>query len=61
MTCSARSFSSARRSSMRRRSSAGLAPRRRVPAIGRVSTRSPCTVTSGSGLEPQRAKSSKAM
>ena len=39
----------------------GVAPRRRVPAIGRVSTWSPCTVMSGSGLEPQRAKSSKAM
>ena len=48
MTCSARSFSSASRSSAIALSSSTVAPRGRVPAIGRVETSRPDTVTSGS-------------
>jgi hypothetical protein len=59
ITCSARSFSSARRSEASARSSSTVAPRGRVPAIGRVETRRPETVSSGSGEAPTTWKSSK--
>ena len=55
MTCSARSFGSARSSASRRASSSGVAPRGRVPAMGRTVTRapgSPSTRTSTSGEAP---------
>ena len=42
-----------------RASSSAVAPRGRVPAIGRVETRRPETVSSGSGLAPATWKSSK--
>ncbi len=59
ITCSARSFGSASSSSAIRRSSSAVAPRGRVPAIGRVDTRLPATVISGSGLAPAISKSPK--
>ncbi len=59
MTCSARSFSSARSPAASAVSSAGVAPRRRVPAMGRVDTSRPVTVSSGSGLAPATWKSRK--
>ena len=49
ITCSARSFSSASSSSAIALSSSTVAPRGRVPAIGRVDTLRPETVSSGSG------------
>ena len=52
ITCSARSFSLRFSSSARRMSSSSFRPRRRVPAIGCVSTREPSTRTSISGDEP---------
>ena len=57
--CSARSFSSASSSASSRASSAAVAPRGRVPAIGRVVTSRPVTVISGSGLAPATWKSPK--
>ena len=59
ITCSARSFSSASRSSAIALSSSSVAPRGRVPAIGRVETSRPETVISGSGEAPTSWKSSK--
>ena len=59
MTCSARSFSSASRSSAIAASASGEPWRGRVPAIGRVDTRRPVTVMSGSGLAPAISKSPK--
>ncbi len=59
ITCSARSFSSASSSAAIRRSSSAVPPRGRVPAIGRVATRRPATVISGSGLAPAISKSPK--
>ena len=59
ITCSARSFSSASRSAAISRSSSASPPRGRVPAIGRVETLRPVTVTSGSGEAPTTWKSSK--
>ena len=59
ITCSARSFSSASSSPAMRRSSSAVAPRGRVPAMGRVAARRPVTVRSGSGLAPTTWKSSK--
>ena len=59
ITCSARSFSSASSSAAIMRSLSGSAPRGRVPAIGRVLTRRPLTVISGSGLAPAISKSPK--
>jgi len=41
-------------------SSAASLPLGLVPAMGRVVTSRPLTVTRGSGLDPARAKSSKA-
>ena len=41
------------------RSSSSFAPRGYVPAIGRVSTRRPVTLISGSGEAPASWKSSK--
>ena len=59
MTCSARSFSSASSSSAIRSSSCSVAPRGRVPAIGRVATCLPVTVRTGSGDAPATWKSRK--
>ena len=59
ITCSARSFSSASRPSAISASSAASAPRGRVPAIGRVETWRPVTVSSGSGEAPAIWKSMK--
>ena len=59
MTCSARSFSSASSSAAMRSSSSRSPPRGRVPAIGRVETWSPETVSSGSGEAPTTWKSTK--
>ena len=56
MRCSARSFGSADSSSPNLRSSSGVAPRGREPAIGRVVATPSETVTSASGLEPTTAK-----
>ena len=42
-----------------RRSSSGVAPRGRVPAIGACDTSRPLTVSSGSGLAPATWKSPK--
>ena len=52
MTCSARSFGSARSSSSRRLSSSGVWPRGRVPASGRLVISPFSTRTMISGLEP---------
>ena len=52
MTCSAFSFGSRWSCSARSSSSAGVAPRGRVPAIGWVVSRSPSTWRSSSGLAP---------
>ena len=57
MMCSARSLGSASSSSCSARSSSGVAPRGREPAIGNVTTRPSVTLTSVSGLEPTTAKS----
>ena len=59
ITCSARSFSSASSPSAMCASSAASAPRGRVPAIGRVDTWRPVTVSSGSGEAPAIWKSMK--
>lgn len=62
MMCSARSFGSARSSSARDRSSSSVAPRRRVPAMGRRSILPPSSLTITSGeapttvVSPQRRK-----
>src|SRR2546429_670412 len=55
--CSARSLRSLSSSFSRRWSSAGSAPRRLVPASGRVSTRRPSTWTSFSGDVPTTCRS----
>ena len=55
MRCSARSFSSASSARSLAVSSSGVAPRGRVPARGRVSTRRPSTRTSISGEAPATA------
>ncbi|MNE77762.1 hypothetical protein D3C80_1741050 [compost metagenome] len=47
--CSAISFSLPRSSASMAASSAGVSPRRRVPAMGRVLILSPCSLTSSSG------------
>ena len=60
MTCSARSFSSVRRSFSSAMSSSSVAPRQRVPAMGCVVTTPSSTVTSASGLEPTMSKRSPA-
>ena len=52
ITCSARSFGSASSSSARRASSSGVAPRGRVPAIGRSVIAPPETRTMVSGEAP---------
>ena len=52
ITCSARSFGSRWSCSARIRSSSGVAPRGRVPAIGCVVSLSPSSWTSSSGLAP---------
>ena len=54
--CSARSFSSARSSFSSARSSSWLAPRLRVPAIGRISTRPSVRRTWTSGEAPDERK-----
>ena len=56
MRCSARSFSSARRSFASSVSSSASAPRQRVPAIGCVVATPSRTVTSASGLDPTISK-----
>ena len=56
MTCSARSFSSASISSASAWSSSSLAPRGRVPAMGRYSTLPLWTRTSSSGDEPASSR-----
>ena len=60
MTCSARSFSSWRRSFSRSSSSSSVAPRHRVPAIGWVVAFPSRTVTRASGLDPTMSKGSPA-
>ena len=57
MMCSARSFSSASSSFSSAASSAGVAPRRRVPAIGRTVTVSPSSRARISGEAPTTWKS----
>ena len=57
--CSARSFGSASSSSSSALSSCGVAPRGRVPAIGRMVTLPSRTRTRISGLEPATAKPPK--
>ena len=52
MRCSLFSFSSASSSFSKSRSASTSAPRGRVPAIGLVTTRRPCTCTSDSGEDP---------
>ena len=57
--CSARSLGSASSSAASSRSSAGVAPRRRVPAMGRMVTLPSRRRTRISGLEPTMAKSAE--
>ena len=52
MMCSATSFGCSFSSAAMRRSSSSVRPRRRVPAIGRLTTVRPSTCTIGSGEDP---------